>query len=189
MKVLLKNVRIAFPKLFEAEAQNPGDKPRFGGGFIMTPDHEGIELLKEATKQVASEKWGAKAEATLKRIILANDHLLKDGDAKSQYEGYEGNFFINAGSPENKAPNIYGLNPKEGKLEKDTGLIYKGCYVNVSVDVWAQDNSNGTGINAALLGVQFNADGDEFGGGAAPSSEDEFEDLGDTGESVPQEFL
>ena len=54
------------------------------------------------------------------------------------------------------------------------GKPYGGCYVDVSVDIWAQDNSWGKRINGKLRWVQFRSDGDAFSGGA-PASESEFE--------------
>jgi hypothetical protein len=65
-------------------------------------------------------------------------------------------------------------------LSEASGRPYAGCYVNASLDIWAQDNSYGKRVNATLRGVQFFRDGDAFAGGA-PASEDEFDDLSDTG--------
>ncbi len=56
------------------------------------------------------------------------------------------------------------------------GKPYSGSYMNVSLEIWAQDNNFGKRINATLKGVQFVGDGDSFGGGA-PASPDDFEDL------------
>ena len=57
------------------------------------------------------------------------------------------------------------------------GLPYSGCYVNASIELWAQDNNYGKRINASLRGVQFYRDGDAVAGGGGPASEDEFDDL------------
>jgi hypothetical protein len=82
------------------------------------------------------------------------------------------------------------LNPVSafiGKLEKDTGVIYSGCFVNAQIDIWAQDNGFGKRINCTLAGVQFAADGDAFGGGR-PASADDFDDLGDLGGADADDF-
>ena len=54
--------------------------------------------------------------------------------------------------------------------------------VNATVNVWAQDNKYGKRVNAQLLGVQFYADGDSFGGGAV-GSVDDFDDLAEGAEA------
>jgi len=53
-----------------------------------------------------------------------------------------------------------------------TTAPYSGCYVNVSMDVWAQANDFGKRINAKLLAIQFEADGAAFGGGEGFASAD-----------------
>jgi hypothetical protein len=73
------------------------------------------------------------------------------------------------------------INGQKVVLTERDGKPYSGCYVNVKLDFWAQDNSadrGGKRINAQIKTVQFVADGDAFGGGT-PASADGFEDLGD----------
>ena len=53
-------------------------------------------------------------------------------------------------------------------------LIYDGCRVNAKIEIWAQDNKFGRRINCSLLGVMFAGEGENFGGGAAPASADDF---------------
>ena len=61
-------------------------------------------------------------------------------------------------------------------LTEADGVIYAGCYVNASIEFWAQDNNFGKRINAQLRGVQFNGDGDAFSAGR-PADADEFEEV------------
>jgi hypothetical protein len=56
------------------------------------------------------------------------------------------------------------------------GKPYAGCYVNTTVEFWAQDNSYGKGIRCTLLGVQFLRDGDAFSAGSV-ATPDDFEAL------------
>jgi hypothetical protein len=54
------------------------------------------------------------------------------------------------------------------------GVIYAGCYVHASVEIYAYDSPKwGRRINAVLRGVKFCADGEGFGGSTAASA-DEF---------------
>ena len=57
------------------------------------------------------------------------------------------------------------------------GLFYPGCYVDASLDIYAQDHPQyGRRINCGLLAVRFVLDGDSFGGGGGGSAND-FADL------------
>ena len=61
-------------------------------------------------------------------------------------------------------------------MTADDGIVYSGCYVNASIDIYAFDNV-GKGNSAGLRGVQFLRKGDAFGGGAA-ADESEFDEIG-----------
>ena len=62
--------------------------------------------------------------------------------------------------------------PNNEVYEGKGGRLYSGCFINMQVEFWAQDNKTGKGLRATLLGVQRVRDGDAFGGGAAPSADD-----------------
>lgn len=172
MKLKLKNVRLAFPALFEARAQNPGDKPAFSAAFIFPPDHEVVAQINQAVEQVAREKWGDKAAVTVKSLKAADKTPLHNGDTKSQYAGYEGNLFINARSM--TRPGVFDSDGTP--LIQADGRPYAGCYVHAIVEVYAQDNSYGKRINASLSGVMFARDGEAFSGGGSATADD-FSDL------------
>jgi len=175
MKVKLNNVRLAFPALFEAKAVNGEGEPRFSAAFPVDPDSDNAKALKSAIEAVAKEKWGAKAGAILKelqskgRVAYKESSLSKDGEV---YDGFEDMHTLNAS---NKVRPLV-IDQSKNPLTAQDGKPYAGCYVDVSVELWAQDNSWGKRINAVLRGVQFRSDGDAFAGGI-PASADEFEDI------------
>lgn len=172
MKFKLNNVRPAFPAFYKPKAVNSEGEPRFNGLFIMPPDHPQLDELRKTIKQVAKEKWGEKWETIYGQLEKKLLICLHDGAEKAEYEGFPGNFFLSAS---NKArPTV--LDRDRSPLVESDGRPYAGCYVNVVVDIWAQDNNFGKRINASLSGVQFLRDGDAFTGGgvAAP---DEFDDM------------
>lgn len=171
MKVSLKNVRLAFPVLFEAKAVNDGD-PVFSASFLMDPKHPAIAEIKKAIDTVGKEKWGAKWDAIKKTLESTNKVCLHDGDTKAEYAGFEGNMYVNAN---NKVRPTVVDRDKTPLIAAD-GKPYAGCYVNAIIQLWAQDNSWGKRINASLQGVQFLKDGDAFSGGGV-ASEDEFDDI------------
>lgn len=172
MKVKLNNVRLAFPQLFEAKTVNGEGEPAFSASLLIDPADPQIKALNAAIDAVAKEKWAAKAEAILKTMRATDKTCLHDGDLKDQYAGFEGMLYVSARSK--TRPLVIDVN-KTPLTAKD-GKPYAGCYVNASIELWAQDNNYGKRVNASLRGIQFLRDGDAFAGGA-PASEDEFDDL------------
>jgi len=173
MQVKLKNVRLAFPNLFEAKAFEAGGKADFNAAFILPKDHPQVAEIKNAMVTVAKDKFGAKAKEVYALMEKQDRLALHDGDTKPSLDGYEDNLFINA---RNKVkPTVVDRN--RAPLSAADGKPYAGCYVNVILEFWAQDNQYGKRINASLGGVQFYADGDAFSGGR-PVDSDAFDDIG-----------
>lgn len=172
MKIKLDSVRLAFPVLFDAKTVNGEGKPAFSASFLLSPTDAQIKTIEQAIEQVAKEKWGAKADAVLKQMRAQDKTALHDGDLKSNYAGFEGMLYVSARS----ATRPLVLDKDKSPLTEQDGRPYAGCYVNASVELWAQDNNYGKRINASLRGVQFVRDGDAFAGGGV-ASEDEFEDI------------
>jgi len=175
-RIMLKNVRLAFPALFKPSVvgADPDAKPRYGAMLILGTDHPQLAEIQSKMKKVAAEKWATKASAVYTALEKSDKLALHDGDTKAQYDGVAGNLFISAASQESARPSVIDGN-RQPLTERD-GKPYAGCYVNVSIDLWAQDNSFGKRINAQLRGVQFLRDGDAFAAGR-PADSDEFEEV------------
>jgi len=173
MKIKLQNVRAAFLKVFKAEAVNGGDKPVFGGSFLLAPTDAQIKTIESAMAQVAKDKWGVKADGIMKEMKAGGKLCLKDGNSKASYDGFADMMFVSATS----ATRPLTLGRDKAPLTEADGVLYSGCYVNVSMELWAQDNQYGKRINAQLGGVQFAKDGDAFGGGGSAADEDDFDAL------------
>lgn len=178
-RIMLKNVRLSFAQgLFEASTipgADAGAKPKFNCGLLLPPDHPQIKEIEAKTVKVATEKWKDKAAAQIKALDKGNKLALHDGDLKPNYDGYPGNFYLSPSCEENKPP-FLGRTVDGTVVELDAKTaqkhIYSGCYVDASIELWAQDNQYGQRVNAQLRGVMFRKDGDAFGaGGAADSSE------------------
>lgn len=179
MKFKLQNVRAAFLQVFTAKAVNGEGDPAFGCSFLLAPTDPQVKALEAACLQVAKEKWGAKADQVFKQMKAGDKLCLHDGDTKAQYEGFEGMMFV---STRTKTRPLT-LNRDKSPVTESDGVLYSGCYVNASIELWAQDNQFGKRINAQLGGVQFVRDGDAFSGGGSAADEDDFDDLGDQGDN------
>jgi hypothetical protein len=179
MKIALANVRLAFPVLFEAKTVNGEGEPAFSASFLIPPDHPAVKQINDAAETIGKEKWGAKWPQVKKEMVAKDRLPLHDGDAKSSYTGFEGMMYVSA---RNKTRPLV-IDRDKSPLNQSDGRPYAGCYVNASIELWAQDNNYGKRINASLRGVQFFKDGEAFAGGGA-ASDDEFEDLGTEEEAL-----
>lgn len=182
-KIILSDVRLAFPALFEASAftdpktGKQGD-PQFQATFLLDrSDPKVRELVMAEEERVAKEKWGAKASAILAEIRENNRGAIKRGELKASYDGFPDHDFIACNNKVRPTVVDRAGNP----VAMSDGLVYAGCYGVGHVVLWAQDNAFGKRINANVTGFQFMRDGDAFGGGPAASSADDFENLGEGG--------
>ncbi|QTP33511.1 hypothetical protein B7759_02105 [Burkholderia glumae] len=181
--VQLKVARLSFPDLFEA-VQFEGQGPFSYRAAFLQPEDQPV-FLQQADKSwkqttmakvieaVAADAWKSKAPAILKTLEgNPQKYCWYDGNSKS-YDGYEDNFVLSASRGQDKGRPVVIDADKTPLSEKD-GKPYAGCYVNATVEVWAQDNKFGKGIRATLRGVQFVKDGDAFSAGT-PVDENEFD--------------
>lgn len=174
MILKLKNVRLAFfdgfvPVAFEGE----GEK-KYASTFLLPKKDPQVKEIEAAILEVATAAWKDKAKSVLNQIKTnPNKYCFQDGDTKS-YDGYAGCMALAAKNK--KRPSI--VDRDKTPLTEEDGKPYSGCYVNCSVELWAQDNKWGKGIRASLRGIQFLRDGDAFSAGSV-ASDDEWDDLGD----------
>jgi hypothetical protein len=173
-RIMLNNVRLSFPSLWEAEAFKPGDKPKFKA-TLLTPQEGDLrkkvdgKILAVLTEYFKGD--AVKAKKTLAAIQgNANKFCWQDGDTKS-YDGYPGMMALSAKS--DVRPSVFD-GQKVPLTEKD-GKPYAGCYVNASIELFVY-NQQGIGLSAQLRGVQFLKDGDAFAAGR-PADSDEFEEV------------
>ncbi|RWA36743.1 DUF2815 family protein [Xylella fastidiosa] len=172
MKLTLKNVRLAFPVLFEPKKVNGEGEAAFSACFLIDPADPQVKALNQAIDKMANDKWGVKAAGQLKQMRMGDRVALHDGDLKASYDGFAGHLYVSA---RNKARPLV-VDRDRTPLTAQDGRPYAGCYVNANIELWAQDNNYGKRINASLGGVQFLRDGEAFAGGGVASVED-FEDL------------
>lgn len=177
MRLLLRDVRLAFPNIWKATAPQGGGDEAFSASFIFPPNHKQVKEINAALATVANEKWGAKGPAVLKALLSADKTCLHNGDTKADYEGFPGNLYISARSKVRPS----AFDGQRNEIQEQDGILLSGYYVNGNIEIWAQDNSYGKRINAQLRGVQFLRKGDVFAGGGSSASADEFDEIGAEG--------
>src|SRR5574341_45022 len=152
-KFLLKGVRLSFPQLFEAKKVQGQGEEKFSAAFLFPKTHPQFAEIQAEIVKVAEAKWDAKAPEILKALKASDKLCMHDGDAKTERDGYPGNYYINASNT--IRPTAIGSGPDgRAPVTAADGKLYAGCFVNAFVQFWAQDNQYGKRINASLLGVQ-----------------------------------
>jgi len=166
-KIILKNVRLSFPSLFQPEVYGGESTGKYAATLILNkdPHAKDITVIKKAMSDIMQEVFKGK--------IPTDKLALKDGDESGRPE-YAGAYTVKASTK--KRPTIIDRN--KSPLIEDDGKPYSGCYVNAIISLWPQNNAYGKRINANLFGVQFYRDGDAFGSGPVDVS-GEFEEYDD----------
>lgn len=182
MKVVLKNVRLSFPKIFDPTQYKGSGPLRYEAAFLVDPTSESHKAVEDAIKEVAKAKWGAKADSKLKALRSSKNTCCYIPGEMTGREENEGLFVLTGNRKEKDGP-VAKFDSDKTPIHSDNGRLYGGCYVNASVDIWAQDGEY-TGIRCTLIAIQFAKDGDAFGGVAAKSNGDEFEALEATADDL-----
>jgi hypothetical protein len=153
MKIMLKNVRLSFPSLFKTEWYAGADTEKFAATFLIPKsDTKTVATIESACKQALIDKFGEG------KIPKGFKMPLADGDEKD-YQGYQDHFIIKANNK--KRPTL--VNRDKTPIVEEDGILYGGCYVNASIDLWVMDNAYGKKVLASLNAIQFVKDGEAFG--------------------------
>jgi hypothetical protein len=174
----INRARLSFPKLVEAQAakDQPGSAKKFGADLILHPNDPQYGQFMQQVHAVAGEKWKEHGSNVL--ALIQNDRRLRcygqggekiDKKTYKPYEGYEDMVYVSASSNEDRPPQMIrgdgticdNLNTMERQAL--ARKLYGGCFVNVAVRVWPQDNQFGRAIRCELIAIQFAEDGTPFG--------------------------
>lgn len=182
----LNNVRLSYEHIFKASAFDDSQTPKFSAELIIPKDHPDLPALRRALMDAGKEKFPTAFTGT--GWPTGYSCALKDADKHTDQNGvilaeknpeYAGSYVIKADSIQR--PII--INRNKAALTEDDGVIYSGCYINVSLGVAGYEFGKvKKGVKCYLNGVQFVRDGERFGRDA----KDDFEDLdGGAGNDLP----
>ena len=175
---ILKNVRLSFVNVF---APNPRfDNGKFELQALINKETQG-DVIAQVKKQMANclmEKYGDKTKIP-PGITSESRCCFRDGD-NAPYDGYAGHMTLKAS--EAKKPRT--MDAAKNDIDASSGKLYSGCFADVAVKLWVQDNQYGKKLNANLIAVRHRSDGEALGGGGVDMDAviDEFEDLDDATE-------
>ena len=178
-KIRLMDVRLSFPRLWEARAFQEGQAKRYEASFLLDPtreDHqEVIAQIEAEAERIAKEEFKGKVPAKLEYCFgEGNDQTNDDGEV---YDGYADMWYIRTAKPEKRGP-ITIVDRDRSPLTEEDGKPYGGCYVEATITLWTQNNQWGKRVNANIRAIRFLRDGDAFG--TAPvDADDEFDEIPD----------
>ena len=180
-RITLKNVVLAFPALAEPQSLGEGE-PAYGAKFPIVPNSEQQKLIEDAIMAEAKEAWKDKAKSVLSLLeedgkVCFTKKVYKSKKTGEPYQGFEGKHYLSTRNAKTQ-PTVFDQYGEEvtgkGDIERKA---FSGAVVHASIEVWAQDNKWGRRINCSLRGVMLTGEGENFGGGSAPASADEFAGL------------
>lgn len=169
-KAILHNVRLSYEHIFTPSSFDDSQDAKYNATFIIPKDHADAAALRKALFEAGQEKY----PQAFKGNAWPNGYTcaLKDGDKDTDQEGiilseknpeYAGCYVLRADSI--RRPVV--IDRKKAALTEDDGVIYSGCYVNVSLGVATYEFGKvKKGVKCYLNGVQFFADGERFGADA-----------------------
>jgi hypothetical protein len=175
-RVITPPGRLSFPSLFKKNNFGDGD-PRYEATLLF-PKETDLSGLKHAIKGAVIAQWGPDKSKWPKNLKMP----LRDGDEKSDRDGYPGNFYFTARTVQK--PGV--VDQKRNPIEEESGEVYGGCWVRAAVNVKAfvyrgkggQGAPINQGVSIYLGNVQKVRDDTPFGAmNRAP--EDDFDDLAD----------
>lgn len=170
-KVMLRNVRLSYEHIFQPSAMDSKSTPKYSAELLIPKDHPDLPAIKRAIFEAGAEKF-PQAIATGKPWPMGYTCALKDADKETDDSGVvlseknpasKGCYILKTQS--SRRPVV--VNRNKAAITEEDGIIYSGCYVNVSaaVDGYEYERIK-KGVTCYLNGVQFVADGARFGSDA-----------------------
>lgn len=135
--------RLSFCNTLTVPKEDKKGKLKFGTSFIIPPNHN-LDILIDAVKKCAEEKWGAgKLPKNLKNPLLkADDH---------DYEGYDEGWILLRPTSIQKP----GIVNAAGANVEDDSEIYPGRWAILSLRPFTYDVDGNRGVSLGLQNVQL----------------------------------
>jgi ssDNA-binding protein len=187
MKVVTGKVRLGYPHLFKAKAQEEGGDPKYGVEILIPKsDTKTVAKIRAAQNAAAQSEKGRKllgdAVPTFGSEKFPHKKFtdtLRDGDDEDENDGRperEGHWFMNVRSSEQYKP---GVVDKNREPIVDHTSVYGGVYGRVSIAAFAFETKGNKGVSFGLNNVLILGYGEPFGAPreeAEAAFDDDFED-------------
>ncbi len=162
MKLVLKNVRISYPKLVEPVSFN-GSEPKYEVNLLIPKtDTATVEAVNAAIVGAIEADLKRGAKSVLKTPVKPLPTLLKDGDDKPD-PSQNGHWILTAKTKD--APKLVTTTHEIVTGDAIRETFYGGRYVSASLYI-APYNMGRKGVAARLQALLDSGEGEPFGGGA-----------------------
>lgn len=168
--LVLKNVRLCYPALFEPKPVARGETKTAWQCVALLDEDYDLKPLHAALKAAMVDKFGE-----VIKLPAAKNPIKPAGER--DYQGFEdGMHYISLSNKFNQPPCV----DRMGRPVTDPDVFYSGCRVNIYVNAYAWNNDKGgKGVSFGLNAVQFAGDDERLDGRRDPMSV--FQPLGDDG--------
>lgn len=163
---IIRNVRLAFPHIFEKHASVVNGPAKYRAVFIIDPrttqGKENLALIQQCREHCEKETFGrviTKYKEDRCCIVEGDTKTDKDGNV---YDGFEDMMVLSCSSDD--APSVVDKDPNIA-LDKDDPYPYGGCYVDALIHFFCIKDpaKGGAGLFASMEVVQFRKHGQPFG--------------------------
>ena len=151
---------LSYPHLFEPNAYNDGDKPKYRATLVFPPEVQEtpeFERMIDATEFAAIDEWGESKTAKLNKAGKLRFPFLQDEDDESDYP--EGSYFIRATTT--RQPTILRWDKEE---IEDPEQMYPGALVRAYLVAKAYTHKMNRGVSFYLQHIQKVGDGERLAG-------------------------
>lgn len=176
-KLILKNVRFSFVRVFEARENNFTNEMEYSVDVLLPKsDKVQVKKVKEMIKAINEEILEKNASKFKGKLPPAWREPLKDGDEVAKEKGwdaYEGMYVLTPKRKEEDGrPLCVDKNKQAITVKED---MYSGCWGTVSMNMYGYTKGTG-GVTLALNGLQKVTDDERLDGGG---SLNDFDNEGD----------
>lgn len=161
----------SFPDLW-AVGTYQGVPTNYSAQLLIPKGSPALADFEKAAKEFAKNAWGDAAKTAWDKQAAGNSKLLRDGDSidgqtsdGTPKPGWAGRMRIKASTK--YQPKIVDKALRD--LTEADGKPYPGCAVNAQIELYAFKDKKEMGLR--LLAIQFEADGEPFGGGASAGAD------------------
>lgn len=181
-RIILRNVRLIYPNLYETESFQGSDTGKYSATFLIpATDKEVLKTIQKEIQNLCKYNQGFNMEELKKKERLC----IVKGEDTNKPETYKGYYRLKASYV--NPPTVIDRN--KNPIPEENNCFYSGCYVNASIDLWAVDSApNPKRISANLYAVQFVDDGEKIGGVPEVPAEvtDDFDTIEETHGGRPE---
>jgi len=145
--ILISNIRMVYPSIFEKNVYK-GVEGKYMATFLLPKTD--VKQKKMIDEHIARKLQSAGFSVDRDKRFITDGDLKNEGKAEPN-ELHDGMWIIKASS--NNRPQTFDR--KRNPVTKEDDVLYSGCYVNLVLDCWIQNNTYGKRANANLCGIQF----------------------------------